>query len=133
MTTIIRPSIPRPISYTAEANFFGKLMQIRDIAHLTHLRQYQRSGWEHKALNTLYDEVLDLVDTLIESWQGIYGTIDITIPESKPKMDAIGWLTDLYNSIMSERIMFKESWIQNQIDTICELLAQSLYRLKFVQ
>ena len=125
--------IPRSISYTAEATFFGKLMQIRDIAHLTHLRQYQKSGWEHKGLNTLYDEVLDLVDTLIESWQGIYGLIDITIPESKPKMDAISWTNDLYNSIMSERTIFKESWIQNQIDTICELLAQTLFRLKYVQ
>jgi hypothetical protein len=123
--TIKRPN-------TSASEFFGILMQIRDIAHLTHLRQYTKNGWEHKALNILYDEVLDKVDTIIESWQGIHGLIDIRIPESSAKTDAIEWTSSVYSHIMANRYQFTESWIQNEIDNVCTLLAQTLYRLKYV-
>lgn len=127
--------IKKPITLqpTGASEFFGKLLQIRDIAHLTHLRQPTKSGWEHSALNTLYDEVLGTVDTIIESWQGINGLIDITIPESTYKNDAIAWTQELYNCIMNDRYIFSESWLQNEIDNVCTLLAQTLYRLKYVQ
>ena len=126
-TTIKRPETNSP------AIFFGKLMQIRDIAHLTHLRQPDLKYSTHKALNVLYEDVLDLVDTIIESWQGIYGLIDIQIPQSDYRNDPIAWAMDIYNYIMTTRDMFKESWLQNEIDNVCTLLAQSLYRLKYLK
>jgi len=115
------------------AEFFGKLMQIRDIAHLTHLRQPDLKYSTHKALNTLYDEVLDLVDTLIESWQGIHGLVDVVIPESRYRDDPATWVQELYSYIASNRTLFSESWVQNQLDEVATLLAQTLYRLKYVQ
>jgi len=112
--------------------FFGTLFQIRDIAHLTHLRQHNKSGWEHSALNTLYDEILELTDGLVESYQGIYNLLEITIPETSSRKDSIAWLSEIYLYISKNRGIFSESWIQNEIDTICKLIAQTLYRLKYV-
>jgi hypothetical protein len=130
---MIDRKIPRSSGYTKEAEFFGRLMQIRDLAHLTHLRQFHKSGWEHKALNILYDEVLDIVDTIIESWQGIYGLVDVTVPESKPQQDSIQMTREIYNYIMTSRSIFQESWLQNEIDNVCTLLAQTLYRLQYLK
>lgn len=115
------------------SEFFGKIMQITGKAHLTHLRQFSKSGWEHSALNTLYEEVVGIVDGIIESWQGINGLVDIKIPETTSESDVISYISNLYNYIQSSRYIFKESWIQNEIDNLCMLLAQTLYRLKFVQ
>lgn len=123
--------LKRPTSNVSE--FFGRLMQITGKAHLTHLRQYTKSGWEHKALNTLYEDIVDIVDGIIESWQGIYGLIDIKIPETVAEPDAITFISSLYSYIQANRNIFSESWIQNEIDNACMLLAQTLYRLKYVQ
>ena len=126
-----KASIYKPTTGVPE--FFGMLLQVRDIAHLTHLRQFNKSGWQHSALNSLYDEILDKADDIIESYQGIYGLVDFVVPSSSAKTDAIQWVTEVYDYIQTNRNIFSESWIQNEIDTICFLLAKTLYRLKFVQ
>lgn len=114
------------------SEFFGKLFQIRDQIHLTHLKVNGTGSYAaHKALNEFYDEILDLTDTLIESYQGKYGLIDITIESSK-SIEPIKIIQDLasltdnglaYNS-------FKETWIQNKLDEISTLCYQTLYKLK---
>lgn len=127
-------TLKRPATlYPQQAEFFGRLMQITSKAHLTHLRQFTKSGWEHKALNTVYEDVVDLVDGIIESWQGIYGLIDIVVPVSTAEPDAISFIEGLYSYVQANRHIFTESWIQNEIDNVCMLLAQTLYRLKYVQ
>jgi hypothetical protein len=123
-TNIIQPS---------PEMFFGKLFHIRDVVHLTHLRQPNKSGWQHSALNTLYDEIIDQIDGLIEAYQGIYGVLDITIPESKSVQEPISFIQEMYSCIQKDRYMFTDSWMQNEIDNLCKLLAQTMYRLKFVQ
>lgn len=126
-------TLKRPMGYEAQAEFFGRLMQVTGKAHLTHLRQFNKSGWEHTALGKLYEEVVDIVDGIIESWQGIYGLIDITIPQTVAEPDSISFVNGLYSYISNNRQIFQESWIQNEIDNVCSLLAQTLYRLKYVK
>ena len=46
----------------------------RTVAHLLHLTT--RSYAAHKALNEFYDEIIDLVDSFAEAYQGEYGLID---------------------------------------------------------
>lgn len=123
----------RTNDYSQHAEFFGRLMQVTGKGHLTHLRQYQKSGWQHSALGTLYSDIVDIVDTIIEGWQGVYELIDIRIPETVAEPDAITFVSNLYSYITSNRYIFNESWLQNEIDNICTLLAQTLYRLKYVQ
>ena len=118
--------------------FFGKLFQIRNNIHLRHLYPTNPgqlgSGWEHKALNDFYDELLTLIDELIEAYQGKYGLININIPESK-STDAIKTIQELVNSVDDGEIynVFKESWIKNILDEISTLSYKTLYKLKYLK
>ena len=114
------------------SDFFGKLFQIRDQIHLTHLNVSGIGSYaSHKALNKFYNGILDLTDSLIESYQGKYGILDISVPMSE-KVDAIEAIENLVRLVDggSVYIMFKETWIQNQLDEISTLAYQTLYKLK---
>ena len=89
---------------------------------------------EHKTLNGFYDEILELLDGLVESTAGIYGR-----PVGYESFDYEDWTsTDrtieyfraLYDYVQTERAsIYQESWIQNQIDEIAALIAQTIYLL----
>jgi len=113
-------------------DFFGKLFQIRDQIHLTHLAvKGPGAHAAHTALNDYYEEILELTDTLIESYQGKYGVIELSIPSST-KMDAISLLKSL--AILTDGgsvyNMFTETWIQNQLDEISALTYRTIYKLE---
>lgn len=117
---------------TSPNEFFGKLFQIRNQIHLTHLKVTGVGSYaSHKALNEFYDGVLGLTDSLIESYQGKYGIIDITVPEAKAG-DAISIIQSLASLTDGGSVYtsFKETWIQNQIDEISALCYSTLYKLK---
>jgi hypothetical protein len=89
---------------------------------------------EHKTLNGFYDEILELLDGLVESTAGIYGrpkgyeAHDFTDWTSTE--DTIKYFQALYTYVQTERkSLYQESWIQNQIDEIAALIAQTLYLL----
>jgi hypothetical protein len=114
------------------ADFFGKLFQLRNEIHLNHLRVTGPGSFAaHSALNEFYSDVLDLIDGLVESYQGKYGIVDITIPSSKSG-DSIKCLEELAKLTDGGAAysMFSETWIQNQIDEISTLVYQTLYKLK---
>ena len=129
----INKQVSKPLNKSIKAgDFFGKLFQLRDQIHLTHLNVSGIGSYAaHKALNEFYDELLDLIDSLIESYQGKYDLVDISIPASE-KVDAVSALEELarLTDSGSAYIMFKETWIQNQIDEISALTYQTLYKLK---
>ena len=120
------------LTQLSPGKFFGKLFQLRDEIHLNHLRVSGVGSYAtHKALNEFYDGLLDLIDSLIESYQGKYGIIDIEIPSSS-KSDSIKCLEELVKLTDNGLVynMFTETWIQNQIDEISTLTYQTLYKLK---
>jgi hypothetical protein len=89
---------------------------------------------EHKALNNFYDEILERLDALVESVAGIYGRpADYTAHEfvnyeSKEQLQA--YFKQLYDYVQTERDnIYQESWVQNQIDNIAELVATTCYLL----
>lgn len=47
----------------------GHLFLSRDVAHSVHLNT--RSFSKHMALNTFYDEIIDLADKFAEAYQGL--------------------------------------------------------------
>ena len=98
-------------------------------------RSHQTTSFSvHKALNNYYDEIVERLDGLVESVSGIYGRptgyelvnpVDYQSPEQ-----VIAYFQALYAEVQSERqVTFQESWIQNQIDNIAELIAETLYLL----
>lgn len=128
--------ISKQINTSSPGEFFGKLFQIRDQIHLKHLRPTNPgqlgSYAQHKALNEFYDGILDLTDGLIESYQGKYGLINIVIPSSTSSAEPIDLITELYNLTDGGKAykMFKDTWIQNQLDEISMLGYQTIYKLK---
>lgn len=128
-------ALPRPINnnHPLVIDFFSTISQIRDVAHLTHLYQRDKKISTHLALKTVYKQMPELVDQVIESWQGIYGQVEYPIRESRSVPDPQKYIQDSYEYIQKNRYIFNESWLQNMIDEIAALLAQTLFRLKFVQ
>lgn len=117
---------------TSPKDFFGKLFQIRDQIHLIHLSIKGPGAYAaHVALGSYYDGLLDLLDSLIESYQGKYGIIDISIP-SATKTEPIQLLKSLVKLIDGGVLYntFKETWIQNQLDEITTLTYQTIYKLE---
>lgn len=120
------------LTQLSPGKFFGKLFQLRDEIHLNHVRVSGVGSYaSHKALGEFYDGILDLTDSLIESYQGKYGIIDIEVP-SAFKGDSIKCLEELVKLTDNGSVynMFTETWIQNQIDEISTLTYQTLYKLK---
>jgi len=88
----------------------------------------------HKALNTYYDEIVEKIDGLVESVSGIYGRpmgYELVNPVDYQSVEqVIAYFQALYTEVQTERMVtFQESWVQNQIDNIAELIASTLYLL----
>jgi len=118
-------------SSSTHGEFLGSLFGLRDQIHLIHLST--RSYSEHKALDEFYSGLLDLIDSLAEGIQGIHGLQEISIPASSQSTDSVEILTEFYKMLEEKRILYSEGWVQNQIDEISQLTAQTLYKLKFLK
>jgi RNA binding exosome subunit len=96
-----------------------------------------KSFSEHKALENFYSEILELLDGLVESTAGIYGRpMGYTTHEPTDyvsKEEVMKYFKTLYDYIATERkSLYQETWIQNQIDEIAQLVAETLYLLTLV-
>ena len=107
------------------------LLKARTDVHLTHLLQKDKTLATHNAMSIFYEGVLDLVDTYVETSMGIDDTFKLTeVDESMAITNPLAYFKNLYNAISVAREVVKESFLQNQIDTMQELIAHTLYRIK---
>ena len=116
------------------ANFIGTLFLARDVAHSTHLNT--RSFAKHSALNTFYDEVIELADKFAEAYQGKYGLIGgINLQPAKKTANIVEFLQEQADEIEANRykVVDKECTpLHNIIDEILGLYYGTLYKLKFL-
>lgn len=111
--------------------FISTLWQSRTQAHVWHHQTDSYS--EHKALNNYYDEIVEHVDGFVESVQGIYPIV--TAYSTSPLVDwkqggSTIYFKGLYDFVQKGRTTLpQETWIQNQIDNISELIAETIYLL----
>jgi hypothetical protein len=116
------------------ADFVGILFLARDVAHSTHLNT--RSFSKHSALNTFYDEVIDLADKFAEAYQGKYGLIGpISLMTAKKTNNIVAFLEGQVDELdgMRYKVVDKDCTpIQNIIDEIFGLYYSTLYKLKFL-
>jgi hypothetical protein len=107
------------------------LLKARTDAHLTHLRQKDKTLALHNAMSMFYDSVGDLVDTYIETSMGIDDSFTLEeVDESEVIANPLTYFKGLYNTILVERESIKEPFLLNQIDEMTQLIAHTLYRLK---
>ena len=110
--------------------FIGRLFELRDAAHIEHLKT--RSFSAHSALNGFYDEILDLADGFVESYQGKYGIVKIEIKSAQPD-NFLTFLEDFAKYVESSREVFKDEWLRNQVDEISSLAYSTIYKLTYLK
>ena len=119
-------------------DMISSLLHSRTQAHVFHWQTKSQSSFaEHMALGGYYDKFVDLVDGIVESYQGKYdivknyNTMDI---ENYTGVDQlISYFKDLNDTVEKKRKGIKESYLQNQIDTVQELIFSTLYKLRFLK
>ena len=116
------------------ADFVGTLFLARDVAHSVHLNT--RSFAKHSALNSFYDEVVELADKFAEAYQGRHGLIGpISLMSAKKTSNIVEFLEDSLADIEKMRYEVVEKTdtpLQNIIDEIVGLYLSTLYKLKFL-
>ena len=116
------------------ADFVGTLFLARDVAHSVHLNT--RSFAKHSALNSFYDEMVELADKFAEAYQGRHGLIGpISLMSAKKTTNIIEFLEDSLADIEKMRYEVVEKTdtaLQNIIDEIVGLYLSTLYKLKFL-
>jgi len=116
------------------ADFVGTLFLARDVAHSVHLNT--RSFAKHSALNTFYDEVVDLADKFSEAYQGRHGLIGpISLMSATKTNNIIEFLQASMDEV--EKCRYEvcdktDTPMQNIIDEIVGLYLSTLYKLKFL-
>ena len=116
------------------ADFVGTLFLARDVAHSVHLNT--RSFSKHMALNSFYDEVIELADKFAEAYQGRHGLIGpISLMSAKKTTNIVEFLEDSMADIEKMRYDVVEKTdtpLQNIIDEFVGLYLSTLYKLKFL-
>ena len=111
------------------------MLHSRTQIHIYHLQT--KSFAVHKALNDYYDGVVDLFDGLVESYQGKHGIVENYKCDGYDNYSSVNstieYLQKLDKTIEGSRKSIKESFIQNQIDTVQELIYSTIYKLKFLE
>lgn len=129
-TVVKKEAVESITNQVTVGGFFVTLLHSATIAHLMHL---QTSSYaEHKALSEYYDSIVDLVDDLIESYQGKRDVIvDYPAMFAYPDVDALVYLKGISDYVIENRdIVGDDSELQNQIDTIQDLINSTVYKLR---
>jgi hypothetical protein len=111
------------------------LLHSQTQVHALHLQT--KSYSEHKALQNYYEGIDGLVDGIIESYQGKYDIItgykSYDLINYKSTEATIKYLKGLDDNIQKLRDCCKDTFIQNQIDNVNELINSTLYKLRFLK
>ena len=113
--------------------FIGTLMQSRNQSHIYHLQT--QSFAAHTALQAYYEGIIPLIDGLVESFQGKYGILrgykmEGTIKEDDGALMYFEGLSRFVDMIRTK--VPQDSFIQNEIDNVVNLIESTKYKLKFL-
>ena len=128
-----------PTTETADVvDMIATLLHSQSQVHIFHWQTKSQSSFsEHKALQEYYDGIDGLVDNIVESYQGKYEIITgyktIKTVDYKSTEQVIAYFKELDENIEKNRTSVKESYIQNQIDGVQELIYSTLYKLRFLK
>jgi hypothetical protein len=116
--------------------FISTLLASRTQAHIFHLQTPSFAA--HKALNEYYEEIVDIVDGIVESYQGKYGIItgygNVALQEYQSCEGIIAYFTTLCMYVEKSRQMLcQDSYIQNQIDEVVALINSTIYKFRFLK
>jgi hypothetical protein len=110
----------------------SKLLHSRTQSHVFH---FQSSSYaEHEALNDYYDEIGDLVDELVESYQGENNVLkkydNYTLNMYKNTQQVISYFEKLAEDVEDLRSVTDGNFLQGKLDDVLELINSTIYKLK---
>lgn len=112
------------------------LLQSRTQVHSFHLGvRGVGSHSAHLALGDYYDSIGDLIDGLVEVYQGKEGLIQLSgigvLDKNNDIKNIIKYFETLCNMVakLRQNPKLQDSWIQNDIDTVVSLLYRTKYKL----
>ena len=117
-------------SVVTVANIFGTLQECVTITWRLHLKT--RKHHIHVTLNEFYDKAIDIVDDIIEQYQGIYGVVEDTftncvVGDGKSESE---YLTELKTFIENNRcVLGNHSEINSTIDEFLALIDSTIYKI----
>jgi len=119
------------------AQLISTLFASRTQAHIFHLQVEGLGSFAaHKALNEFYDEIVEHVDGLVQSYQGRYGILKgYTSPATfKEDSQVLVYFEALSKYVETIRTKCpQDSYLQNQIDETVKLIEDTKYKLKFLK
>lgn len=114
------------------ASFVAVLFHSATNAHFMHLQT--KSYAVHKALETYYEDIIDIVDRWAESYQGCYDLIESYPSGFQVATDPEKYLNQVKDFVASIReVLPEETQLQNIVDEASELIDETLYKLRFLQ
>ena len=115
------------------------LMASRDQAHIFHWQTTGQGSYAaHMALGSYYDEIPDMVDSLVEAYQGKHGILKGYEPAERfdeySKEGALKYFKALatYVDRVYNKIPKDDTNIINQLDNFKDLIYTTLYKLENV-
>jgi hypothetical protein len=110
--------------------FIGRLFQSSAEAHISHLLQKDKTLARHEAFSIYYTNIDPIIDTLCETYMGLYEFGELTIPSCKCIDEPISYFEALNEEVKAMRATQTEGYILNQMDTIQQEIAHALFRFK---
>jgi hypothetical protein len=115
-----------------------ELMNARNSFHILHLKVTGEGSYAaHKALNELYDQIPDFVDTLMEGYQGATEKIlkcSYLAPRTLEDVsDGVNYLRDIYGMINKLQGKLPYSEIVNNLDLVKDAINSTKYKLLFLK
>jgi hypothetical protein len=92
---------------------------------------------EHIALGEYYETIVDITDELVETYQGKNGILtnyeSYELENYENSQQVIKYFEELVSIVSKLRKNITESYIQNQIDNVEQLIYKTLYKLKYLK
>lgn len=115
------------------ATLIGTLMQSRNQAHIYHLQTDSYAA--HIALQGYYEGIVGLIDGLTESFQGRYGIVRgyNMAGTLREDTDYVRYFEALSKFVETTRTQIpQDSFLQNAVDEIVDLIESTKYKLRFL-
>jgi hypothetical protein len=114
--------------------FVSALLHSRTQVHIFHLQTQSYAA--HKAYQRYYEDVVDVIDKYVESYQGRYGIMASYEPITQLYTEdaAVKYFTGLLtfvDTIKSDLPTHGE--LKNIVDEITTLITSTLYKIKFLK
>jgi hypothetical protein len=117
------------------SKFISYLFHSRTQTHVFHLQT--PSYAEHIALQAYYEGIVPLIDALVESYQGKNGIItdytNFNLKQYTGREQVIAYLETLCEAAYQAYEVTEDSYLQNQIDTVTELIKSTIYKLSYLK